>query len=83
VLCFTGRSNALLEAKLSIDVASVTHRRDIDQEFGIIDAVNNAPIPHPNSPQILRAFKLLAAGGSWCCRQCFNAAKHSGGYRPV
>jgi hypothetical protein len=77
------RSSALLEAKLSIDVSPVTHRRDVHKEPGIIDAVNNALISHPNSPQIFRALELLAAGGSWRYRQCFNAAKHPSCYLPV
>jgi hypothetical protein len=79
----TGRSNALLEAKLSIDVAPVAHRRNVHPVFGIIDAVYNAPISHPKSPRILRSLELLAAGGSRCCCQCFDAAKDPSCYRPV
>jgi hypothetical protein len=79
----TGRSNALLETKLSIDIAPVAHRRDVHQAFGIIDAVYNAPISHPKSPHILRALELLAAARSRCCRQCFDAAKDPSCYGPV
>src|SRR5882762_395843 len=67
------RSNALLEAKLPIYVSAMTHRRNVHQKFGIVDAVNDTPIADPNSPQTLCALELLATGGSWCCRECLDA----------
>jgi hypothetical protein len=73
----------LLEAKLPIHVSAMTHGRNVNQVFGIVDAVYDTPIAHPNSPQVLGALELLATGGSWCCRECFDAAKDAGRYRPV
>ena len=61
----------------------MTHRRNVHQKFGIVDAVNDTPIADPNSPQTLCALELLATGGSWCCRECLDAAKDAGRYRPV
>jgi hypothetical protein len=73
----------LLEAKLPIHVSAMTHSRNVDQEFGIVDAIHDTPIADPNSPQILCAFEFLATSGSWCCRECFDAAKDAGRYHPV
>jgi hypothetical protein len=61
----------------------MTDGRNVHQKLRIIDAVNEAPIPDPNSPQILCALEFLATGWTGCRRQRFDAANDAGRYCPV
>ena len=61
----------------------INQLRNVHQEFGIIDAVDDTPIADPNSPQILGALEFLATGRTWCRRERFDAANDAGRYRPV
>ena len=73
----------MLEAKLSVHVPAVPDDGYVYDERRIVDAVDDTPVPDTNSPEILRALELLAAGWAGCFCQGFDTFEHAGRNRPV
>ena len=62
---------------LAVSLAAVPYYGNHDQRTRVIDGVNDAPITEANSPEVVRALELSAAGRARITRQGLDALENS------